>query len=98
MRRAEPGGKRGLTTADAKVKCDIEEGLIGDEDLWYGMAIKSGTRNDAGGSLGEEKVIKGRVTYSDQRSDSAEAAITKGFVIISERDALLKEYKDWINT
>ena len=48
-------GKRRLTTADAKVKCDVEEGFTRGEDLWYGMAIKSGTRNDAGKSLGKEK-------------------------------------------
>jgi len=45
----------GLTTADAEIKCDVEKGVTRDEHLWNGMAINSGTRNNVGKSLGEEK-------------------------------------------
>jgi hypothetical protein len=33
----EGRGKKGLTTADAEVKCDVEEGVTCDDDLWDGM-------------------------------------------------------------
>jgi hypothetical protein len=50
MRRAEPGrlrgkgGRRGLTTADAEEKRDIEEGVIRDDDLWYGNKVRNDRR------------------------------------------------------
>ena len=76
----EGGGKGrrrgvGLTTADAEEKCDVEEGVTRDDDL-NGMAIKSGTRTMWASRL-EKRRREGRVTYSDQRSDSTDAAPTK---------------------
>ena len=41
-------GEEVLTTAEAEEKCDVEPGATRNEDLWYGIAIKSGRRNNVG--------------------------------------------------
>jgi hypothetical protein len=60
-------GKRGLTTADAEVKCDVDEGVTCDEHLCDRVTVNSETRRRGEG-----------VTYSDKRSESTKAVITKG--------------------